>query len=483
MRIRLLQEEFTHPDEIAPGANLTMNYLADYEAYQSYLDGKLDVLFARQRGNLKDQDMTGWKFYVGSTMAGLWKVNYFQSVLRFVRQSVFERHPTVIGGEESVVDQWKEDSREILRQCRQGLDWLTAKGRAVFVVEHKISRGEVVPVFTAKDPAGYLPILLRTDRQVIIGHAFCNWWSSLGRMVGSNRADRVDITIIITEEDAAKSDGLVKPMNEIRTFTWNTENAAPAHLGSLLEVRSPSRVQAVWTIGDDDSTFASMESTSYHANLFLNHSRTALTQDVRSIVILPGMFDAENIGEDGQFVFPDPLNPTVRIPTNMVDSATMYGFVESPGPAKSSAYMDMHGLTMEQLAYDAGLPQEAVGEGYMANESGEAVKTIRSPFITRIVDVQDDFSHMLREAWPLLGGPEGAILGWEHQPGVNQEMLDDRAIKLKGAGLISRATGQAMCDVPIEEVTEATPNDSQDGGNDDARNQPTGEPPAEGDVD
>lgn len=451
VRIRRLTEEFTSPDEVVSGAILSMEYLSAYASFQRYLDGDLSPIVARMVGaDATAQNVSGYRFYSKSGMQGLWANNYFRSVASSINGAVFEQMPVAIDSSPEVQKRWEAENRPIVRALRMGVEWLAAKGRAVWKVENQVRRGSVLPVFRAVDPAGYLPIIQRTARDQIVGHIILEWWWSQGRLPGGLTPDRVTADIIVTAEDAERSDGLLTPIAEKRTFTWAGEGQGV--LGSLVST-TPSRTQGIWTVGDDDSVFADMESDAWEAIMAITNARTALTGHVRTPVILPGLIDTSNLGSDGTFTI-DPLDPQIRVPPDSLGMGSAYGFVDPPGPQISAAFIALYEQALDNLAYH-GLPEASVGRGFEANEAAASYRMERQPFLTRIGDIRDDLGGVMAEAWPLLGGPEGIIIGWEDPPQTDQAALDDRAIKLKGAGLVSTATAQAIAHVPVEEIAEA----------------------------
>ena len=78
-------------------------------------------------------------------------------------------------------------------------------------------------------------------------------------------------------------------------------------------------------------------------------------------------------------------------------------------------------MGLDNLAYVANAPRESFGFNMQANESGEALATLRTIFRTLVIDIRDDLSKILSEMWALMGGPAGVRIGWEHEPGASNQ--------------------------------------------------------------
>ena len=462
-RIRRLGAEFLSYDELGPGTTLNLSYLADYKAWQEYLDDNLDPLWDRhsvapQPGQSQSRvdDMTGFGRYRNATRA-LWRINYFKSIVRAYLASVFESAPTPIDPSPEIAAQWKKEGRAIVREIEKAVEWRISKGRGVLLLENTVGTDEVEPMFSAIDPAGYLPIRHPRNRDYTIGHMFVQWYRSekQERLPYSDLADEMSVAIFVDERGAALSDGRMRPINVVRRYRWNADQAGLGNVGDFID-EVPGRILGAWTFGDDDSLFGSTEDNIFEAILALSNSRTALTRDVRSIAIVPKVVDERNLTSDGNFYIDD-LNPVVQVPIDDGDGGSKYGYVEPPGPIISEAFRELHNTALQQAAYTANLPPTVFAEGYMPGEPAEAVRQLTVLHLTYVVDIRDDTSPIMSEAWALMGGPNGVEVSWEQAPYIDQDKVDQRAIALKGAGIISQQTAQAMTKMPIEKIDETPP--------------------------
>lgn len=471
-RIRRLGAEFLSYDDIKDGTPLNLSYLSDYKAWQEYLDDNLDILFERHsvapapnESQSVTDDMTGYGLYRNNHKA-LWRINYFKSIIRAYLASVFESAPTPIDPSPDIAERWKREGRALIREVEKAVEWRIAKGRGVLLCENQVAGAGVEPVFSAVDPAGYLPIRHPRNPDYTIAHMFATWYRVGERLPYSDLADRVDLAIFCDERGAALSDGRMKPINVVRSYGWNADRGGLGTFGAFLG-EIPGRILGAWTFGDDDSLFGATEDNVFEAIIALSNSRTTLTRDVRSIVIVPNQVDERNLNAVGQFVI-DKLNPVVQIPPETGDGGSKYGYVEPPGPLMAEAYRETHNTALQQIAYTANLPPTVFAEGYQPGEPAEAVRQLTVLHLTYVVDIRDDLSPIMSEGWALTGGPSGVDIGWEQAPYVDQEKVDERAIRLRQAGAISQATLQAMVGVPIEPVDE--PQQQQQGGDPDGGN-------------
>ena len=477
VRLRRLSSEFNSPDQIVPGAILTMPYLADMRAYQEYLDGHLEPLWARNTNEPTDaekmqgrimsasDDANGFGLYRRTGVNGIWQLNLFHAVSRYTTAVVFEHTPAPIDADAEIAKQWDDVRRPMMREMRKAVDWFTAKGRGVLVLEEQM--GSLV--FRAVDPAGWMPIKHPRHRDQVIGQMMLEWWRAEPRVPDTDIATRVDVTIHVTEDDVAHSDGYIPaPVQEVRTFWW--QGYSQGALGTLEEVR-PSRVLGMWTFGDDWSVYGSMERLVFEALMAASNARTCMTRDVRSDRIIPSVIDEANLDPEGQF-YVDLLQPDIRVPVDEMRSGSGFGYVEPPGPAMSEAWAMRYEQALANLAEAADMPRIAFGEGYESREPDAAVRRLTQSFITKITDIRDDLGPIMAEVWELQGGPPGVKIGWGQEPFVDQTQIDDRAIKLHNAGIIGTSTAQAMVGVPIEEVSQPFKEKMGDAGNDTDSNVP-----------
>ena len=487
-RIRRLGAEFHHPDDFVTGARFFMTYLVDLDAYQQYLDDDISILFTRetqqpsegQTVSLAD-NATGYSIYRLAGLKSIWRVNHFKAVSRYTVASVFERNPVPISGSPEVLEAWGKVRRNVIEQCRRAVEWHCAKGRGALVVEDQVGSKGVVPIFRAVDPAGYIPILHPRHRDQVIGHALGEWWRSSdggatppeeGRTeterIETDIANRLSFSIIVSQEQADNSDGwITRPVSEDRTFQWAGQNVGV--LGSLYDTKK-SRIKKLWTFGIDDSVFGSMESNVFEALMHLSNARTSMTRDVRTLRLVPAIVDNANKDERGRFIV-DRLEPDLYIPTEQITSGTGFGYVEPPGPNLSMAFMHLYKMAMMNLAYTSDTPPEAWGDEYKSGEPADALHQLRQTFLTKVQDIRDDLVPILSEAFEILTG-HSVIMGWESPPFARPEQQDERAIKLKAAGLISVSTGQQMTGVPVEEIQAPMPEGGMMEGQDGEREEP-----------
>lgn len=454
VRLRQIGAEFRSPDEVITGAQMTMQYLKDMQAYQDYLDGDLSKLYDRMLGNDRTQDITGSAYYKDTGNLGYFPLNYFQSVNRTMLAAVFESNPRVLDGSDEIQKVWLEESQYMLKAARQGVSWRAPKGRSVWVLEKRY--GDKL-VLIAWDPQYYIPITDYVDRDLVLGHILWRPWWSGPRVLQHDFPDRVTFYIYIDEEGAALSEGRLKPTNEVRNFQWSgtldagvVASSNPITLGKEISRLDGVRIQKVWTNGDDDSLFKTMERTAYESILALSHARTALTQDVRAILLLPRVTDPRYLEANGNVKL-DRLRPQIGIAADELTSGAALGYAEPHGPAMADAFLKMHDVCLDNLAYAANLPRESFGLGIRTNESGEALAKLQQTFKTMVIDIRTDLSKVLSEAFEVKTGHKVTI-GWEHEPYVQTRETDIRTVELYRNGLVDQPTAQVMLDVPVKEV-------------------------------
>ena len=458
VRLRSLGGEFHSPDDFRPGALFTMPYLADMQAYQEYQDGNLDLLFSRMAGNADLGDITGAALYRTAGNGAYWRINFFRAITRQFVGAVFERTPVLLDDDPAAEALWEQHKNAILRAMRLAAAWRVSKGRGVLAVEHRYPNA-LVPV--AYDPAFYVPLVDYVNRDHVLGHVMALPWYDGPRLPGLEYPNKMRVMIYVPEEGARNSDGRIPgAVNEIRNFLYAGNLSGGTIAGRLGEEDTPreanSRLEGMWSFGDDDSWYATAERGVYECILALTNARTALTQDVRATAILPEVVDPQFVDADGNIKV-DLLRPQYRIPANhmSMSGSTGFGYVEPPGPMQAEAFLRMYEVGRENLAYDANIPPEAFGVNYTANEPAEAVTKLQQVFKTAVVDTRDDLGVIASQMFAALTGVMDATIGWEFEPFADQKENDDRAIKLKGAGIISTDTAQVMTNTPREAIQEA----------------------------
>ena len=475
VRLRKLATEFYSPDQIKENAILTMQYLDDMRRYQDYMDGDLSRLYAIHTAKPTPEeekkgfpsrldDVTGYHLYKTAGRRAMVEVNYFKTVSRAVIAAVFSDLPVALTDDEAVQKQWDMDKDALLKQARMAVDWLVAKGRGVLVVREEIAKASTHAVLRAADPAGYIPIKHRLYQDQVIGHALLSFSYEGDRLINTEIINQVAADIWVSEDDVLNSDGYISaPVNEIRIFGYNGGEEYTGTLGELKRTIK-SRIKGLWTFGDDDSIYGEMESVVFNAIVGLTNARTSLTRDIRSPQIIPQLTDPSNRAADGTFHL-DPVRPTIQIPPDGgSDTSSTFGYSEVRGPEITEAFLVYMDKLIEAMSYASGVTPEAIGENYMPQEPAAAFNAVRQAFIVWITDIRAALSQCLSEAWAMTGGPEGVPVGWEQAPYVDSDKVDDRVIKLLGAGLISVKTAQGMAHLPIEEMDDGT--GREDSGND-----------------
>ena len=456
VRLRQLGSEFRHPDEIATGAQMTMPYIRDMQAYQDYIDGDLSQLYARMAGGERVQDLTGAAYYAGTDNKGYFEVNFFLAVNRTVVAAVFESDPKPLLGDDPNVDRaWKEYGPKLIKAARKGVEWRAPKGRSIWVLEKRYpDKLELI----AWDPQYYIPFTDYVDRDLTLGHILWRPWWSGPRVLQHDFPDRVTFSIFIDEEGRENSERRLPVMNQVREFGWGgTLDAGVAsftnlpRLGDNIRNLDGVRIQKIWTNGDDDSIFKTMERTVYEAILALSNARTALTQDVRQILIAPRTIGEANLDEQGRVKL-DRWGPQYDVSVDNLTGADVLGYVDPPGPRQAEAFRQLYDLCLDNLAYVANMPRESFGLGIRTNESGVALTKLQQTFKTMVIDVRDDLSKVLSEAFEAMTGIK-TVIGWEHEPYTLSQDLDRRTLAYHQAGLISDATAQNIASLPIEQIT------------------------------
>ena len=434
VRLRRLGSEFHGPEDLETGAILTMPYLRDFWAFQEYVDGDLSALYARHSGNATQRNITGARYYSDPPRDGVdpagdaayIDLNLFRSVVRYFQAAVFERSPTVLDDDEAAQKLWEQYAPRLLREARKAVAWQPSKGRGVLVIENRYPG---VPVPMAVDPQFYLPIVDRVNRDLTVGHALIRLWYEGRRLPEQRIPNRATVQIWVSAEDADMSDGRLAEMNETRTFIWGGDDATGT-LGGTLESEisraDNARLQGLWTFGDDDSLFATMERGVYECILALTHARTALTQDVRATRVVPQVIDPRYQNADGTLKL-DLLDPQFQLAVDDIAGAgTALGYQDPPGPVQSAAFQQFYELLLNNLAYTANIPPEAFGLNYMNNEPAEALTKLQQVFKTQVVDVRDDLSTILSEMFALLTGRQGVNIGWSNDPFEEPSQNDAR---------------------------------------------------------
>lgn len=415
VKLRTLGGEFHSPEEIKEGALLTMDYLDDMRAYQEYQDGDLTRLFERKKGNTNTQRVTGSHIYKNADIEAYMKLNIFMSVLRYVIATVFEQNPAPIEGDDTIKAKWNLVENSFLVAGIAATGWQVSKGRQVYNLAVRFPNQ---PILLAVDPQHYLPLVDLIDREIKIGDVIFHLYRTQPRQPHNNIPDHAAFQISVTEEQAALSDGRATVMNQRRVFPWGGDNARGT-LGAEESRETNARSLRIWSFGDDDSIFASVESNVYELILAFTNARTALTQDVRSRALVPKLLLGQEL---------DPLDPVYEAPLSAT-SSDIYKYFVPPGPAMAEAFLSFINMLLDMMAYTANIPREAFGLNMMANESGEALNKLQQIFKTTVIDIRTNISRIFSEAFSLIY-PEhpDVIIGWVDEPFANTVEKENRII-------------------------------------------------------
>jgi len=261
-RLRQLGSEFHVPSDFHEGTQILMPYLEQFARFQSYMDNNLAPLFHYQSPSFSN----GLQYYIyqdelGRAVDETWAIkrfNLFQALARYLTGAVFEESPILVEPTPEQETWWQENSARVIRELRRATDWQIAKGRAVLMIENRLTTGNAMPHITAVDPASYLPLVDYVDRELVTGHCLLRLWRPGPRQPTDNPT-RATVTIHVSEDDAALSDGRIPgPVDTMTTYTW--AGGYTGNLGDVIEPTRPSRVIDIETWGDDDALFADMES-------------------------------------------------------------------------------------------------------------------------------------------------------------------------------------------------------------------------------
>ena len=391
-----------------------------------------------------------------------YQLNLFLSGQRHYVATVWSESPMPIDASEEDFEEWKQGSAGLIREARKATAWKYSKGHGVIQV---INRFPNTPVPMAIDPRGYLPIVDRQNRDLPLGHITFLLYTHYPRIEQLDTPFDIAFYIYIDEEGAAMSDGELVPTNEYRKYTYAGSQGAGfigAELKEELERGESSRILGIYAFGTGDSIFASMEHNAYEIILALTHARTALSQDIRSTQIIPDVVNDGTLDANGNLIR-DRLRPHIQVPVDKPNGGggSLFGYIAPPGPEMADAWIRVAENGFTNMAYSASQPPEVFGKNYVPNEPADAFSMITQTYRTEILDTRDDLSVILSRCWEHMTGKR-LMIGWQNEPLVNTRELDDRAIKLKGAGIINTETAQKMTGSPVEEIedanTQRTPN-------------------------
>ena len=451
VRLRKLGTEFHRPSELTTGALINMPYLVDFDRYQDYLDGDITKLFIAMAGNEYAQNVTGARFYLKSGPQGYWQLNLFRAYIRYLVATVFSRSPVALVDDDEIQAQWQRESVMMIRQGRKALEWFGAKGRGILMLERRFP-GNSVPV--AIDPRAYLPLTDPRRRDITYGHMLLSLWRE-GQRLETNIPNRATVEIYVPKELADISDGYAQEQNKIEDFMWagNVQGVVGGRLeASTRSQRDNNRILGLWTFGEDDSIFGSMERNVYETLLALSNARTSLTRDIRPVRIEPALVNPDQQDAEGNLVL-DLLDPHFRIPIDARGGEAL-GYLQSGADQTSAAFLQLFEMALDNLAYVAASPREAFGLNYQANEPGNAINQLVAIFKTTVIDIRDDLGKIFSEMWALMGGPADVKIGWKSEPFASTKEYEDavRADYNAPKPLITQAFAQGVLGYPIIEI-------------------------------
>jgi len=466
---------------VKPGLLMQMEYLPDLDRYDRYRRGDLSPLWAWLGGTSQARELTGLDRFWGYTNV-LPAINLFRAFTLAYDASVFDQRPQLMGETDS--GWWEENAEMVLRQARRALVQQAMTGYGGLAVENRVGQGGVQPVLIAPEMAGYIPIVDPVSPDLVLGHVLMTFWWD-GPRVAADFANRVTAQVWVSEEQAALSDGRIPgPVNRRTTYGWNSSNYNGV-LGQVIE-DMPGRLTGLEIFGYGDSMYELIESLVALLILKVGTANAALFQQALSVLLLPRATIVGNqVDEDGKLVM-DAIRPVIHIdPIASTGSGNAYGWVEGPGAEIASALEGSVGADLQYFAMLTGMGPEFFGQQGPANESGEHRLQLLQTAKTRVIDQRVDMGMALDRLIPLMeGGPADPQVAWKYEPFETQIDVDDRVIKLHGAGLISTATAQEMANLPVEDI-EQPGMESEDGVFDneaeaDSDEGTTEQPPSEG---
>lgn len=458
--IRPIGDEFTHPDQVKAGAVLTTRHLEDMAAYQEYINGDLTRLFTRMAGNKDAQKLTGARYYERSGIDGYLSINIFLSLVRTMVGDVFAEAPVPQGADDDVLELWNQYSREFERAGRRALTWKIADGRGVMQLTDQAARqGDNEPVGTrqhlkAVNSQYFTPIVDAMDREVEIGSIINRLWYQGDRIAGMSIPNRLTSEVYVSDGGAALSSQLVPATSRRIEFNWGG-NEVEGTIGSEIKRIDPYRTNlGIWSWGDDDSLFKTMERTVYEIILGFSNARTAMTQAIRAPFLRPEITSATLPKDpDTGAVILDLYDPEIPIPLMPgITGLDGFGYLTPPGATQAEGFISVVQLLIEYLAFSTGAPPHVFGLGYIANEAADTASKLLQMYKTMVVDAQDNIGRIMSEAFQIISG-SSEIVGWEHEPFLQTMENIRRTTELHSGYLITDANAQTAVGQPVEEIT------------------------------
>ena len=441
-----------HPDDVRPGLLMHMAYLPDLDRYDRYRRNDLRPLWSWYGATKEGRELSGLDRFLQNdnydTTNILPHINLFKSYADAYDAAVFEQRPQLTGEPDS--PWWLENSELVLREARYASGQLTMTGYGGLAVEQRLGSGGVTPALYAPEMAGYVPILAPGNPRLVLGHVLLTFWWE-GPRIASDFANRVTAQVWVDEEGVSKSDGRISgPVNRRVTFNWNSSNYNGV-LGPVVEDLD-GRLLGFQVFGEGESIYEIMESLVASIIVKTGTANAALAQQALSVLILPAATAMDQARDSSGALVLDPIKPVITVSDMARTGGNPYGWVEGPGATMASALEASVTADLNSLAMLTGIGPEFFGMQGYAGESGEHRVQLLQTAKTRVIDRRVDIGMALDQLLPLLGGPASPGVAWRYEPFEDQTQVDDRAVKLLQAGIISVTTAQEMTQSPIDDT-------------------------------
>ena len=447
-RLRERGLRISHPDEIETGLLMNMSFLPDLDRFDRYRRNDLDSLWAWFGAGQEARELTGLDRFVNddyNVTRVLPHINLFRSYQDAYDAAVFEQRPQMSGDPDN--PWWEQHAESVLREARYANVQYSMVGYGGLMVEERFGG----PALYAPEMAGYIPIQDAINPRLVLGHVLLTFWYD-GPRIAADFANRVTAQIWVGEEGVAASDGrIAAPVNRRKTFGWASDTYNGV-LGDLVE-DLPGRMLGFEVFGAGESMYEQMESLVANIIVKTGTANAALAQQALSVLLLPKAAQLTNEFNAGTIKL-DRIKPTAIVdPLGQGASGKLYGWVDGPGPLMSAALEQSIQQDLNALAMLTGIGPEFFGQQSMAQESGEHRVQLLQTAKTRVVDRRVDIAMALDKLIPLIGGPATPRVAWRYEPFEDQTIVDDRAVKLLEAGVISVTTAQEMTNSPIEDIS------------------------------
>ena len=471
-RLRQRGLRIHHPDEVAPGLLINMSYLPDLDRYDRYRRNDLSSLWGWYGTSREAREMSGLDRFIQEGAGGynitriLPHINLFKSYSDAYDAAIFEQRPQLTGSPDD--PWWFEHSEQVLREARYASTQHTMTGYGGLAVEQRLGAGAAAPTLYAPEMAGYIPIQDPSNPRLVLGHVLLTFWWA-GERIASDFANRVTAQVWVDADGVALSDGrIAAPVNRRVTFGW----ASSTYNGVLgaIEEDLPGRMLGFQVFGEGESLYEIMESLVASIIIKTGTANAALAQQALSVLILPAATAMEQTHDQQGRLQLDPIKPVITFSDLGRQGGNPYGWVEGPGATMASALETSVEADLNSLAMLTGIGPEFFGMQGYAGESGEHRVQLLQTAKTRVIDRRVDIGMALDKLLPLIGGPAQPGTAWRYEPFEDQTQVDDRAVKLLQAGIISVTTAQEMTHSPLdpslEKKAEEDDTDTQEGNDD-----------------